>query len=155
MGARLRQWKDKGGNLFFFASGRTEVISTELWILHHLQSVTAVGSSSRCCFNSCSVYLSSGLGTGAEPITQKVHRVERRMIRRVIKACLCHYILKMWYCFYQGSDSQTNDLLEPITKRLLLSAWPWTHKRDKKPFRNIWKSSIWILFSDLTVFKWI
>lgn len=154
MGARLRQWKDKGRNLFF-ASERTDVISTALWILHHLQSLAAVGSSSWCCFNSCSVYLSSGLGTGAEPITQKVHRVERRMISHEIKACLCHYILKMWYCFYQGSDSQTKGLLEPITKHPLHSAWPWTHERDKKPFQNIWKSSIWILFSDPTVFRWI
>lgn len=51
---------------------------------------------------SCSFYLSLGLGTGAEPIAQQVQRGERRVISPVVKASVCHYILKMW-C----SDSQT------------------------------------------------
>lgn len=78
------------------ASGGTEVTSPELQILHRPWGLADMGSSSSCWFKSLSVRYSLDLGVGEEHSTQEVQGVEGRMINYVIKACVCHYNLKMW-----------------------------------------------------------
>lgn len=93
-GRQTKAVKGKGRNLWV-RQHKDQVTSPELQVLHP-PGARCQGMLLFVLVGSCSFYLSLGLGSGAEAVKQQAQRGERRLISPVVKACVCHYILKMW-----------------------------------------------------------